>query len=114
MCGELWVGKAGHVIQQSAHNSKQLGRASSGGIQRCRRYRVLCDDLIGVLATTTHPSNDYGPWHRPVRSPDVWTRQWAAGRILVATPGHSLDVLENPSVRRIIENGLLWSSRTKP
>ena len=114
MCGELYVGKAGHVIQESAHNSKRLGRASSGGIHRCGRHWVLCNDLIDVLATTTHPSNDYSLWHRPVRSPAVCTRQWAAGRIFVATLGHSLDVLENPSVRRIIENGLLWSSRTKP
>ena len=78
------------------------------------QYWVLHDDLIDVLATTTHPSNDYSPWHRPSRSPAVWTREWAAGRIFVATPGHSLDVLENPSVRRIIENGLLWSSRARP
>lgn len=75
------------------------------------QYWVLHDDLIDVLATTTHPVRDYHPWSRPVRSPAVWTRQWADGRIFVATPGHSLDVLENPNVRRIIERGLLWSSR---
>ncbi|GAA2912737.1 ThuA domain-containing protein [Streptomyces violaceus] len=52
------------------------------------------------------------PWHRPVTSPAVWTRRWGAGRVLVTTPGHSLDVLEHPDVRTIIERGMLWATRT--
>ncbi|MFE5337471.1 ThuA domain-containing protein [Isoptericola sp. NPDC056573] len=75
------------------------------------QYWVLHDDLIDVLATTTHPAPDWHPWHRPVTSPAVWTRQWGAGRVFVATPGHSVDVLENPTVRTIVERGLLWASR---
>jgi type 1 glutamine amidotransferase len=54
----------------------------------------------------------YHPWHRPITSPAVWTRLWGAGRIFVATPGHSVDVLRDVSVRSIIERGLLWASRT--
>ncbi len=76
------------------------------------QYWVLHDDLIDVLATTTHPVRPWHPWHRPVISPAVWTRQWGAGRIVVTTPGHSLDVLANPSVRTVIERGMLWASRT--
>lgn len=75
------------------------------------QYWVLHDDLIDVLATTAHPAPDWHPWHRPVTSPAVWTRQWGAGRVFVATPGHSVDVLENPTVRTIVERGLLWASR---
>ncbi|MFI2104970.1 ThuA domain-containing protein [Isoptericola sp. NPDC019693] len=75
------------------------------------QYWVLHDDLIDVLATTTHPAPEWHPWHRPVTSPAVWTRQWGAGRVFVATPGHSVDVLENPTVRTIVERGLLWASR---
>ncbi|MFE5339489.1 ThuA domain-containing protein [Isoptericola sp. NPDC056578] len=75
------------------------------------QYWVLHDNLIDVLATTTHPAPDWHPWHRPVTSPAVWTRQWGAGRVFVATPGHSVDVLENPTVRTIVERGLLWASR---
>ena len=41
----------------------------------------------------------------------MWTREWGKGRIFVATPGHSLDVLQNDTVRTIIERGLLWASR---
>lgn len=76
------------------------------------QYWVLHDDLIDVLATTTHPTQPWHPWHRPVTSPAVWTRNWGQGRIVVVTPGHSVDVLQNPTVRTIIERGMLWASRT--
>ncbi|GAA3634022.1 ThuA domain-containing protein [Microbacterium awajiense] len=77
------------------------------------QYWVLHDDLIDVLATTTHPVQPYHPWHRPIVSPVVWTREWGAGRVFVATPGHSLDVLAEPNVRTIIERGMLWAARTR-
>jgi type 1 glutamine amidotransferase len=76
------------------------------------QYWVLHDDLIDVLATTTHPVQPYHPWHRPIVSPAIWTREWGAGRVFVSTPGHSLDVLRNPIVRTIIERGVLWATRT--
>jgi type 1 glutamine amidotransferase len=76
------------------------------------QYWVLVDELNDVLATTTRPAEDWQPWHRPHTSPAVWTREWGRGRIVVTTPGHSLDVLDNPSVRTIIERGMLWAART--
>jgi len=79
---------------------------------RTEQYWVLADDLNDVLATTTHPVQPFHPWHRPITSPAVWTRQWGKGRVFVATPGHSLDVLEDANVRTIIERGMLWASRT--
>jgi type 1 glutamine amidotransferase len=75
------------------------------------QYWVLHDDLNDVLATTTHPAPPWHPWHRPVTSPAIWTREWGAGRIVVTTPGHSVDVLEHPSVRTVIERGMLWATR---
>ncbi|MGN8025313.1 ThuA domain-containing protein [Microbacterium sp. 22242] len=75
------------------------------------QYWVLHDDLIDVLATTTHPTQPYHPWHRPITSPAVWTRLWGKGRIFVATPGHSVDVLQDENVKTIIERGMLWASR---
>ncbi|WP_137844051.1 ThuA domain-containing protein [Microbacterium sp. 2FI] len=80
---------------------------------RTEQYWVLHDDLIDVLATTTHPVQPHHPWHRPITSPAVWTREWGSGRVFVATPGHSLDVLLDDSVRTIIERGMLWASRTR-
>jgi uncharacterized protein len=75
------------------------------------QYWVLHDDLSDVLATTTHPAPPWHPWHRPVVSPAIWTREWGAGRIVVTTPGHSVDVLEHPAVRTVIERGMLWATR---
>lgn len=79
---------------------------------RTEQYWVLHDDLIDVLATTTHPVRPWQPWHRPIVSPAIWTRHWGAGRIVVTTPGHTLDVLEEPHVRTVIERGMLWATRT--
>jgi uncharacterized protein len=76
------------------------------------QYWVLHDDLIDVLATTTHPVRPWHPWHRPIVSPAIWTRLWGDGRIVVTTPGHSLDVLENRQVRTVIERGMVWATRT--
>lgn len=75
------------------------------------QYWVLHDDLNDVLATTTHPAQPWQPWHRPIVSPAIWTREWGAGRIVVTTPGHSPDVLEHPAVRAVIERGMLWATR---
>ena len=75
------------------------------------QYWVLHDDYLDVLATTTQAVRDWDPWHRPVTSPAIWTREWGAGRIFVSTPGHRVDILEHPSVRTIIERGLLWAAR---
>jgi uncharacterized protein len=76
------------------------------------QYWVLHDDLNDVLATTTHPAPPWHPWHRTITSPAVWTRSWGAGRIAVSTPGHSIDVLQHPHVRTIIERSIQWVSRT--
>ncbi|NED96232.1 hypothetical protein G1H11_13015 [Phytoactinopolyspora alkaliphila] len=76
------------------------------------QYWVLSDNLNDVLATTTQKARPWDPWHREVTSPAVWTRLWGEGRVFVATPGHSVDVLEDTNVRTIIERGLLWASRS--
>lgn len=75
------------------------------------QYWVLADDYIDVLATTTQKIRAWDPWHREVTSPAIWTRQWGKGRIFVCTPGHHVEDLEHPSVRTIVERGLLWASR---
>ncbi len=75
------------------------------------QYWVLHDDYNDVLATTTQDARPWDPWHRPVTSPAIWTRQWGKGRIFVSTPGHRLEIVENPNVRTIIERGLLWAAR---
>ncbi|SEB87237.1 hypothetical protein SAMN04489806_2001 [Paramicrobacterium humi] len=75
------------------------------------QYWVLSDDYNDVLATTTVAAREFDPWHRPVTTPSVWTREWGAGRIFVCTAGHRLEVLDDANVRTIVERGLLWAAR---
>jgi type 1 glutamine amidotransferase len=75
------------------------------------QYWVLADDYNDVLATTTTATRPWGAWQRPITAPAIWTRQWGRGRIFVATPGHKVDILLDPSVRTIVERGLLWAAR---
>lgn len=75
------------------------------------QYWVLTDDYNDVLATTTLATREFDPWNRPITCPAVWTREWGQGRVVVVTPGHQLDVVQHPSVRTMIERGMLWASR---
>ena len=75
------------------------------------QYWVLHDDLIDVLATTTQAVREWDPWHRPITSPAIWTREWGRGRIFVSTPGHRIEITDDPTVRTIIERGMLWAAR---
>lgn len=75
------------------------------------QYWVLSDDYNDVLATTTVEARAFDPWHRPVTTPSVWTREWGSGRIFVCTAGHRLEVLDDANVRTIVERGLLWAAR---
>jgi type 1 glutamine amidotransferase len=75
------------------------------------QYWVLADDYNDVLATTTTATRPWGAWQRPVTAPAIWTRQWGRGRVFVATPGHKVDILQDPNVRTIVERGLLWAAR---
>lgn len=78
---------------------------------RTEQYYVHADPSNEVLATTTFGVHEDYPWIKGVTMPAVWTRQWGAGRVFVCTPGHSLEDLDTPQVRTIIERGLLWASR---
>jgi uncharacterized protein len=75
------------------------------------QYWVLSDAYNEVLATTTQAKRDWDAWDRPVTFPAVWARHWGEGRIVVSTPGHRLEIVQHPSVRRIIEQGILWAAR---
>jgi type 1 glutamine amidotransferase len=75
------------------------------------QYWVLTDDYVDVLATTTTAVRPWGAWHRPVTCPAIWTRQWGRGRVFVATPGHKVDILQDPNVRTIVERGMVWAAR---
>lgn len=75
------------------------------------QYWVLHDDYLDVLATTTQAVREWDPWDRPITSPAIWTRKWGRGRIFVSTPGHRIEIVDDPRVRGVIERGMLWAAR---
>jgi type 1 glutamine amidotransferase len=75
------------------------------------QYWVLSDEYNDVLATTTQQVRPWDAWNRPVTAPAIWTRQWGKGRIFVSAPGHRLEIVDNATVRTVIERGLLWAAR---
>jgi hypothetical protein len=75
------------------------------------QYWVLSDEYNDVLATTTQAVRPWDAWNRPVTAPAIWTRTWGKGRIFVSAPGHRLEIVDNPSVRTIIERGMMWAAR---
>ncbi|MFO7244866.1 MAG: ThuA domain-containing protein [Actinomycetes bacterium] len=74
------------------------------------QYWVLADGLLEVLADCSLVPGDGDEWARPVTMPVAWTRTWGQGKIFVTTLGHTVDVLEMPQVRSIVERGLLWAA----
>jgi type 1 glutamine amidotransferase len=101
-----------HTIEMTAAGREHEITAGIGDFElETEQYWVLSDDYNDVLATTTTATRPWGAWHRPITAPAVWTRQWGEGRIFVATPGHRVEILEDPNVRTIVERGLLWAAR---
>jgi type 1 glutamine amidotransferase len=101
-----------HTIEMTAAGRDHEITAGIGDFElETEQYWVLADDYNDVLATTTTATRPWGAWHRPITAPAIWTRRWGAGRIFVATPGHRVEILEDPNVRTIVERGLLWAAR---
>ena len=114
---EQATGEQADNYQRYSVELTDLGRshAVTAGVEdfelETEQYWVLSDDYNEVLATTTQAKRDFDAWDRPVTFPAVWTRHWGAGRVVVSTAGHRLEVVQHPAVRRIIEQGMLWAAR---
>jgi type 1 glutamine amidotransferase len=77
------------------------------------QYWLLTDSHNKVLATTTQSTSSDVPWKSPITSPAIWTRQWGEGRIFICSPGHNLEVVSQPQITQIIQNGALWATRNR-
>lgn len=74
------------------------------------QYWILKDDLIEVLADCELVPGGADEWPHPVTMPVAWTRTWGQGKIFATSLGHTVDVLELPQVKQLIERGLLWAA----
>lgn len=75
------------------------------------QYWMLTDPLSTVLATTLIPVRDGDPWHEPVPSPVLWTRNWGKGRVFVNTIGHTPGDLVIPEIQQLTVRGIQWAAR---
>lgn len=94
-----------------AGSAHPLTRTMTDFDVRTEQYWVLTDDLIEVLADCVVVPGEGDEWLRPVTMPVVWTRGWGAGRIFATALGHTVDVLEDPTVRALVERGMMWAAR---
>lgn len=78
---------------------------------RTEQYWVLTDAHNRVLATSVMEPGDGDEWDEPLTMPVAWTRQWGKGRIFTTTLGHTLDVVQRPEVKTLIERGMKWAAR---
>jgi hypothetical protein len=77
---------------------------------RSEQYYMHVDPSNHVLATTTF-SGQHAPWIEGVVMPVVWKRRHGQGRVFYSALGHVAAEFDHPSMRSIIERGMLWAAR---
>jgi uncharacterized protein len=116
MTGGQFATHPGGIIEHEVHvDEERCGHPIVAGLpsrwtQTTEQYWLLTDPGNDVLAHTRFRPDDGTPWHREIRIPAVWTRQWGQGRVFVSTIGHHPTDLDVPPVRTLTERGLLWAA----
>ncbi|MBZ0286453.1 MAG: ThuA domain-containing protein, partial [Anaerolineae bacterium] len=40
----------------------------------------------------------------------VWTKHYGQGRVFYCSLGHTIDIIENPTVLELVTRGMLWAA----
>ena len=77
------------------------------------QYYLHTDPGNNVLATTDFPlAGVDGPHvNNPCKMPQIWTRQFGAGRVFYNALGHQRNTLEPETPREIMRRGFVWAAR---
>lgn len=75
------------------------------------QYYLVIDPAVKVLATTYIDGGDMD-WLSDVQMPVAWKRQWSKGRVFYCALGHTLDVLEQPSITTLLSRAVRWACRS--
>lgn len=126
--GERFLGDADERFKKPARGMQALhGCTMNGHPLRCNCDIYVTDPdsplTEGVSAFTVHDEHyqisdlagdaqvflqwDSAPGGT---QPAGWTRKIYGGRIVVLTPGHTLDVWENPEFRKLLVNAIEWTT----
>jgi type 1 glutamine amidotransferase len=73
------------------------------------QYYLLVDPAVKVLASSRVQG---GPldWIAGVEMPVAWTRRWGRGRVFYCSLGHTVDVLQHPSIHTLLRRAARWAS----
>jgi uncharacterized protein len=66
------------------------------------QYYMHVDPGIRVLATTKFKNG--------VVMPVVWTKHYGQGRVFYCSLGHTVDIIENPTVLELVTRGMVWAA----
>ena len=75
------------------------------------QYYLLVDPAVTVLATTRMVAPGMA-WLSGVEMPAAWHRTWGAGRVFYCSLGHTVEILEQPSVTTLLRRAAAWATRT--
>ena len=74
------------------------------------QYYLLIDPAVKVLATSRTHGGEMS-WLKGVDMPVAWKRRWGEGRVFYCALGHTVDVLEHPTVTTLLERAIAWACR---
>lgn len=111
--GGQWVAHPGNIIDfrvDVARRDDPVMQGLDDFAVRSEQYYMHVDPSNEVLATTTF-GGQHAPWIEGVVMPVVWKRRHGLGRVFYSALGHVAAEFQNPSMRTIIERGMLWAAR---
>ena len=111
--GGQWVAHPGGIIDfrvNVARCDDPVMQGLDDFDYRSEQYYMHVDPSNEVLATTTF-GGQHAPWIEGVVMPAVWKRRHGSGRVFYSALGHVAAEFDHPSMRTIIERGMLWAAR---
>jgi type 1 glutamine amidotransferase len=74
------------------------------------QYYMHVDPGVHVLATTSFRAAS-APWVNGTAMPAAWTHRYGDGRVFYCSVGHRPEDFGEPSLRRLVRQGLRWAAR---
>jgi len=73
------------------------------------QYYLLVDPAVKALAMTSIDGAEM-EWVAGARMPIAWKRRWGRGRVFYCALGHTLSVLEIPSIIGMLRRAVSWAA----
>ncbi|KYG32379.1 ThuA domain-containing protein [Alkalihalobacillus trypoxylicola] len=117
MVGGQWVAHPGNDLVEYEVDIVDENHHLTAGMKtfkvKSEQYYMHVDPAANVHATTKFPLVD-GPHavNGEVHMPVVWSKQWGKGRVYYCSLGHSLEIVKQEEVQKLMKKGMLWATRS--